>query len=96
MNIKHTATSVMTAVWMENFFSLTGDTIPNSNGEIHLEKQEKKSIYKEYEEDCKYYRRKYLTYSQFLDMWKQCFSHVKIRVYKQVTGTLAIFNFSIP
>ena len=58
VNIKHTATSVMTAVWMEHFFSLTGDSIPNSNGEIHLEKQEKKSIYKEYEEDCKYFEEK--------------------------------------
>jgi hypothetical protein len=90
VNIKHTATSVMTAVWMENFFNLTGDQIPNSNGQIHLEKQERKSIYNEYAEDSKYFGRKYLTYSQFLDMWKRCFSHVKIRVYKQVTGTIKI------
>ena len=81
-----TVLSCYSAVWMERFFKLTGDAVPNSDGEIHLEKQEKKSIWTEYKEDFQSKGRKYLTYSAFLELWRKAFSHVKVRAYKQVTG----------
>ena len=34
--------------WMKYYFELVGDQIPNSNGEIHLEPQDKYAIYTEY------------------------------------------------
>jgi hypothetical protein len=71
--------------WMNNFFELTGDVQPNSN-EIHLEPQEVKSIYEEYfgfDEQSDYM---YLSYPQFVQLWKHCFPYVKIREFKAVTG----------
>lgn len=35
--------------WMKYHFSLVGDEMPNTPGELHLEKQEKKTIHAEYE-----------------------------------------------
>ena len=34
--------------WMNYYFDLVGDKIPNSNGELHLEPQDKHAIYVEY------------------------------------------------
>ena len=75
-----------TAVWMEHFFKLTGDIVPNSGGEIHLEKQHKKSIWTEYKEEFEFRNRRHMSYQNFLNLWKNSFPHVKIRAYKQVTG----------
>lgn len=74
--------SVVTAVWMENFFQMVGDPMPNTDGEIHLEKQEKKSIWKEYCSDFRFKNRNPLEYKQFCSLWKDAFPHVKIRAYK--------------
>lgn len=85
-NLAHTATSVYTAVWMDTFFKLVGDPMPNTDGEIHLEKQEKYAIWEEYKKDFEYNNRRYLSLPHFLKLWRTAFSHVKVRVYKQVSG----------
>jgi hypothetical protein len=60
--------------------------MPNCVGEIHLEKQHKKTIWAEYTADFIYHKRKPLSYSAFIKLWQECFSHVKIRTFKQVSG----------
>jgi hypothetical protein len=52
MNVGKTITSIRTVIWMEAHFNLVGDHVPNSrNGEIHLEKQEIKGIFREYKDE---------------------------------------------
>jgi hypothetical protein len=60
--------------------------MPNTDGEIHLEKQLKKSIWEEYVNDFEYRGRKFMSYEQFCKLWRDSFPHVKIRSYKQVSG----------
>ena len=64
--------------------------MPNSPGEIHLEKQHKKQIWKEYVGDQQFRNRKSLGYDAFIKLWKECFSHVKIRSFKNVSGFLLL------
>lgn len=77
----------------------SGEKIPNSDtGAIHLEKQHKKNIWEEYVGDCEYHEDPHLSYNSFLKIWRECFPHVKIRSYKQVSGTAHhrynIYNFN--
>jgi len=71
---------------MYTHFNLVGDFIPNSNGEIHLEPIDIKEIWNEYQDDLKQVNEDTVSYIEFGCMWKYCFSHVKIREYKAVTG----------
>lgn len=74
------------AAWLDAFFDLVGDKIPNSN-EIHLETQDKFEIWAEYVWDMFHLcEDQALCYSNFLKLWDLVFPHVKIRVYKAVTG----------
>ena len=76
--------------WMSVFFAMVGDQIPNSN-EIHLETQEKLEIWAEYVWDMFHlFEDNALCYSKFLDLWDTVFPHVKIRVYKDVTGKCTV------
>lgn len=86
VNVASTLRSVFAAVWMHNFFQLTGDPMPNTDGEIHLEKQDIKGIYEEYEADFEEKGRNPLCYQSFCKLWTKSFPHVKIRAYKQVSG----------
>jgi hypothetical protein len=76
--------------WLSVFFHMVGDQIPNSI-EIHLETQEKIEIWAEYVWDM-YTLGEYeaLCYSKLLELWDLVFPHVKIRVYKAVTGKCTI------
>ena len=76
--------------WMSVFFHMVGDQIPNSD-EIHLETQEKLEIWAEYVWDM-FFLGEYeaLCYSKFLELWDLVFPHVKIRVYKAVTGKCTV------
>ena len=66
--------------------SLTGDKIPNSGGEVHLEAIPVTEIWAEYKRDMENFSMDLLQYVQFLNMMDSCFPHVKIRQTKQVTG----------
>ena len=63
--------------------------MPNTDilGEIHLDKQEKKAIWNAYKLDFKDQNRAFLSYPVFCALWTKAFPHVRIRVYKQVSGT---------
>lgn len=67
---------------------LTGDVMPNTDGDIHLEKQHKRGIWEEYEGEFLHRGLKPLCYDAFCKIWRDCFPHVKIRIYKQVSGKI--------
>ena len=71
---------------------IVGDQVPNSDGEIHLEKQQKKDIWQEYVDDFTYRGRQWMTYANFCKLWQSSFPHVKIREYKQVSGNKVFFT----
>ena len=71
--------------FLNYFFKLVGDYAPNSD-EIHLEPMEIKDVYKEYEEEYKRTPQWLLGYIGFCKLWQDCFSYVKIREFKAVTG----------
>jgi hypothetical protein len=73
--------------WLSLYVALMGDSQPNRNEEIHLEHRTKTDIHAEYVGQMKGRGDDYISYNDFTIMWKQCFSHVKIRVYKAVPGT---------
>jgi hypothetical protein len=68
-----------------------GDQVPNSDGQIHLEKQLKKDIWKEYVDDFEYRCRPSMSYTNFCKLWQSSFPHVKIREYKQVSGNKTLY-----
>lgn len=74
--------------WMQRYFQLTGDEMPNTNGEIHLEACDYKDLYAEYifDMDNIYKEDVKLSYSAWRRIWKKHFAHVRVREYKQVTG----------
>jgi hypothetical protein len=74
--------------WMQHFFELVGDSVPNKYGEIHLEPVDVVDIFLEYQRDLldAVTEMKPLCYSAFCEVWKSCFPHVKIRAYKAVCG----------
>jgi len=71
--------------WMQEFFKMMGDSMPNVD-EIHLEPIEVKEIYAEYVDDAKSSGSEWLCPSSFVTVWKNLFSHVKIREFKAVSG----------
>jgi len=88
--IPNTAAAKLCAGWFDYFFNLVGDKAPNCN-EIHIEPCTKQSIYSEYHDtiSCLYPEnaKEYLLgYSQFAQVWNDCFPYCKIRQYKAVTG----------
>lgn len=57
--------------WMDAFFDMMGDKIPNSNGEVHLEPIDVTEIYKEYVRD-KEKVDAYIQSSQFYSLFRYC------------------------
>ena len=81
--------SKLAMAWMEAFFELIGDKIPNSGGEIHLEANyTRRTIWKEYMDDCfnLLLEKEALSYQNFCKLWHEAFPHVAIRVFKAVCG----------
>jgi len=69
--------------WMEEFFTVAGDHIPNANNnEIHVDNLTYQEYYHIYLETA-FHK---LKITAFIWMWKNLFSHVKIREFKNVTG----------
>lgn len=79
--------AVLTAYgWMANYFELVGDMAPNLDGEIHLEPIHIVEIYDEYFDDMVAADMYSVRVDTFASIWKNCFSHVKIREFKAVAG----------
>jgi hypothetical protein len=72
-----------TFFWFRDHFELIGDPMPNTAGEVHIDKTEKQEIYCLYVNEV---RQNCLTFSAWNKFWKRCFSHVKIRKWKNVSG----------
>ena len=68
--------------WLSDFFYFTGDHMPNSK-EIHLDNQPLFTLYKLYLSEV---FGDFVNFDTWRHIWKECFPHVKLRVYKQVTG----------
>lgn len=49
--LSHCVPQLMTAAWMQSYFSLIGDQVPNSDHEIHLELVPKYKVWEEYKFD---------------------------------------------
>jgi hypothetical protein len=86
LNIPNTPASLEAFCWMKFYFSTMGDSIPNSDGQIHLEPISVKEIFEEYGRYCESQGSEGLQHTQFGSLWKSCFSHVSIREFKAVTG----------
>lgn len=86
LELPNTAESTECFAWMEFYFEMVGDQIPNSNGEIHLEPTKVKDIYEEYVAAGVDNGQSRLQITQFCKIWKSCFPHVRIREFKAVTG----------
>jgi hypothetical protein len=83
--VPNTVVSLSCFAWMQSFFESVGDAQPNHN-EIHLEPCDIKTIHKEYRDAMDDAGQPFLEYVAFINMWDNCFPHVKIREYKAVTG----------
>lgn len=77
---------LMTAAWMQYYFSLIGDQVPNSDHEIHLEPVPKKNVWEEYKFDMESIDEPVLELNSFLRIWKNVFPYVKVRKYKSSCG----------
>jgi hypothetical protein len=72
-----------TFFWFRDHFNLVGDSMPNTDGEVHIDKVEKQDIYcmyvNEVRNDC-------LSFSAWSKFWKRVFPNVLIRQWKNVSG----------
>lgn len=86
--VSRSTSTFLAIAWMEKYFNLVGDVMPNTNGEIHLEACDYADLYEEYAIDMEnlYKEDKILSYSSWRKVWKLHFQHVRVREYKQVTG----------
>jgi hypothetical protein len=98
LTIPHTVNALACYSWMDCWFRSIGDLIPNSsNLEIHLEPQDIKEIWDEYRLDMEHRSLEHLQYDAFCKLWVCCFSYVKIREYKAVSGkcnTCALLSYA--
>lgn len=70
--------------WFESFFEESADNCPNRN-EMHMEVMSKAELYVA-DQAVFHPGEGVLTYNHWNEMWKTVYPHVKMRVYKQVTG----------
>eukprot|EP01036_Dinobryon_divergens_P034074 gene34074-44025_t len=68
LQVPNSPTSLNCYCWMDHYFELVGDKIPNSDGEIHLEPTDMRSIWKEYLIDMRHAGERFLCYSAFNNM----------------------------
>jgi len=86
MQIPNTHVALDTYGWMDAYFQLIGDIMPNSHGDIHLEPITIKEVHCEYLLDCKLNGVEFYNYNDFAKLWTTCFPYVKIREFKAVSG----------
>jgi hypothetical protein len=72
--------------WMAEHFNLVGDMAPNCDGEIHLEPIKIVEVYGEHYMDMTNASMPCVSVDTFASIWLNCFSHVKIREFKAVSG----------
>lgn len=85
MKVPNTEASLGCFAWMHMFFDLVGDK-ESQLCEIHLDPQPITTIHREYKENMLASDQLFIGYTHFVEMWHNCFPHVKIRQYKACTG----------
>jgi hypothetical protein len=74
--------------WLAAYIALVGDPQPNRSGEIHLDEcANYRAIHNEYlavKQEEEGFTCKALGYNSFVQLWRDCFPHVKIRRFKAV------------
>jgi len=68
--------------WFEDYFKFAGDHMPNSK-EIHLDNQPLFRLYNMYKTEC---LGESVDYTRWRSIWNDLFPHVKMRVFKSVSG----------
>jgi hypothetical protein len=94
MHIRNSTAQLSAFGWLQHYFTCVGDEEPNTDGEVHLDPVKVKDIYTEYKDDMIMMNSdsvsakcfEVLDRTAFGELWNKCFSHVKIREYKAVTG----------
>ena len=88
LKVPNSMASLSTVAWMNYYFKLMAENVPNIEEELHLEPIKKKSIYEEYCFDVISYDQLQspLSVGLFLDICKSVFSYVKVRKFKQCCG----------
>ena len=86
IQLPNTVDSIHTFGWLNFYFNMVGDLIPNSDNQIHLEPTLVQDIYAEYSHFMTAQDLNSLGRTQFAKLWQTCFPHVSIREYKAVTG----------
>ena len=72
--------------WMAEYFNLIGDMAPNCDGEIHLEPIKIVDVYAKHHLAMTDAGLACVNVDTFARIWMNCFSHVKIREFKAVSG----------
>ena len=88
LKIPNSLSSLTAVAWMNYYFKLVAENVPNAAEELHLEPIKKKDIYEEYQFDVKCYHElvEPIRLELFLDIWASVFDYVKIRKFKQCCG----------
>lgn len=86
LRLSQSVPQLMAAAWMQYYFSLIGDQVPNSDHEIHLEPVPKQNVWEEYQFDMAAIDEPALELNTFLKIWKNVFPYVKVRKYKSSCG----------
>lgn len=90
MKISNSPESLHAYGWMDWYFNLVGDKMPNKD-QIQLETQFMSDVHEEYVEHQKLSKspqvsNNIMCYESFYRLWKAIFPHVRIREYKNVCG----------
>ena len=85
MSLPNTQSSVDCFAWMDTYFNLVSDDMPNLD-EKHLEPITIQEIHSEYVADMKHSERPYFSVQAFGEFWIKIFPHVRIRQFKAVSG----------
>ena len=88
LKVPNSMASLSTVAWMNYYFKLMAENVPNIEEELYLEPVMKKLIYEEYCFDVTSYDQGQgpIAIGLFLDIWKSVFFYVKVRKFKQCCG----------
>jgi len=73
-------------IWMDNYFHLYGDKIPNRTDEIHVSLSDKKSLWILYKFDQEQSYSRFISLSTFYNLWNTLFPRYTIREFVDIPG----------
>ena len=95
LKIPNSMASLSTVAWMNYFFKLMADNVPNIAEELHLEPVKKDAVYEEYCFDVSGYSEltEPISRQLFLEIWRTVFAYVKVRKFKQCCGKCNLCSY---